>query len=890
MGGVRVILLPVYFKPSKITTMKQLIFLVLFLFSMSAFAQNVGINDDGSSPDASALLDVNSTAGDKGFLMPRLTEAQRNLIASPATGLIIYQTDNVPGFYHYNGANWVKLSNERITYATVAEAEAATGIDNDLCYVVETETHYRYEASGSGNTDDNEYVLSTGDGGNTRWVGIAGRFNLGDISLQDIIHLDASGGSATITDLNKIYYITTPATPSAATITIPDANAGNEGWYLRLFKEGGQGLINVQTTSGQSIDGDNPAIIRLTGNGMFIKSDNSTQWLLIEDSRLYQPSVITTTVDYNAATDDWSFDYLQANTSSSDITVTLPASITHAPDGQSKFFFNVGSNRVFFNTNGNSIDGSSSTRIIAPEGYIELQKVDGSLKIIREKNISIKKCADDISNLVCWLDASQLSGTDGSSLATWADSYGSVDFTAAGVNQPTLYTNVQNGKNIVRFDGSNDVMSAGDVEVHDNTRGLTIVAVVKPTGSGRRTIIGKYNTAGDNREYAFGNGDSYLFEAGDWNGATYTTVAMQLNSFQIVEYIWEPGGVLQVYINGVLHARTTTNINDIYNGTANLKIGCPDYTYAGYWMGDIAEVAIYSDAVASSEREYLRQNLAVKWDIDEVIISGSGGGNYWTRDDNTNTISPDVDNDNIDIGTGEYAGGAATIDTVRVSTMLNNAALSSSPGNAQAGSMYYDTNVNKLKVYNGSAWEALSTGTESDPVYSAAPASGITTTNINNWNNGVRLYSSGTGTSVSFPSLSIGQTVMIYARYNNGATSTRPYLRVNGSATNSDYYSLCENYYMFGNSSSPTVYQINGTSPGMELNPNGDCKISDMELKITRTQTGTMINGWVYNDSRSYARFAGIYNNTTAPSYIQIVNGNASYTALSVTYKVYILP
>lgn len=682
--------------------MKQLIFIIALFFSVSVFAQNVGINDDGSSPDASALLDVNSTEGNKGMLMPRLTQAQRNAISTPATGLIIYQTDNVPGFYYYNSANWVKLSNERITYATVAEAEAATGIDNDLCYVVQTETHYRYEASGSGNTDDNEYVLSTGDGGNTRWVGVSGRFNLGDISLQDIIHLDASSGSATITDMNKIYYITTPATPSAATITIPDANAENEGWYLRLFKEGGQGLINVQTTSGQNIDGDNPAIIRLTGNGMFIKSDNSTQWLLIEDSRLYQPNVITTTVDYNAATDDWSFDYLQANTSSSDITVTLPASISHAPDGQSKFFFNVGSNRLYIDPNGNAVDGLSDKRVIAPNGYIELQKVDGSLKIIREKNLAIKKCPDDIANLECWLDASVLSGTDGSSVATWADSYGSVDFTAAGVNQPTLQTNEQNGKNVVRFDGINDFMNAGDVEVHNNSRGLTVVAVVNPLQSGRRAILAKYNTIGNNRQFDFGNADNYIFETGDWSDATNTYASMHLNAYQIVEYVWEPGNPLEIYVNGVLQAVTPMAVNDIYDGTANLMLGCADYTYVGFWSGDIAEVAIYSDEVSDTERELLRQNLAVKWDIDEVLISGTGGGNYWTRDDNTNTISPDVDNDNIDIGSGTFTGGTMTIND-----LLNAPASSAAPASPQAGSIYYDTDDNKLKVYNGTIWENL---------------------------------------------------------------------------------------------------------------------------------------------------------------------------------------
>jgi hypothetical protein len=53
---------------------------------------NVGIGT--TSPDNSALLDINSTA--KGILLPRMTQAQRNAIPSPASGLMIYQTDNTP--------------------------------------------------------------------------------------------------------------------------------------------------------------------------------------------------------------------------------------------------------------------------------------------------------------------------------------------------------------------------------------------------------------------------------------------------------------------------------------------------------------------------------------------------------------------------------------------------------------------------------------------------------------------------------------------------------------------------------------------------------------------------------------------------------------------------
>ena len=33
-----------------------------------------------------------------------MSEAQRNLIASPATGLLVYQTDGASGFYFFDGS------------------------------------------------------------------------------------------------------------------------------------------------------------------------------------------------------------------------------------------------------------------------------------------------------------------------------------------------------------------------------------------------------------------------------------------------------------------------------------------------------------------------------------------------------------------------------------------------------------------------------------------------------------------------------------------------------------------------------------------------------------------------------------------------------------------
>ncbi len=86
--------------------MRKFYFLVLssLFVATSLMAQNVGINSDGSTPNASAMLDVKST--NSGILIPRMTETQRDAIASPATGLLVYQTNETPGFYYYSGTAW----------------------------------------------------------------------------------------------------------------------------------------------------------------------------------------------------------------------------------------------------------------------------------------------------------------------------------------------------------------------------------------------------------------------------------------------------------------------------------------------------------------------------------------------------------------------------------------------------------------------------------------------------------------------------------------------------------------------------------------------------------------------------------------------------------------
>ena len=86
--------------------------LLLLHFGLSALmlsAQSIGVGT--TTPNSSALLDVSST--DKGLLIPRMTAAQRIAIASPAKGLLVYQTQAPEGFYYNNGTgaspSWIML-------------------------------------------------------------------------------------------------------------------------------------------------------------------------------------------------------------------------------------------------------------------------------------------------------------------------------------------------------------------------------------------------------------------------------------------------------------------------------------------------------------------------------------------------------------------------------------------------------------------------------------------------------------------------------------------------------------------------------------------------------------------------------------------------------------
>lgn len=156
------------------------LFILVLLCSTFTFAQ-VGVNIPANTAvNSSAAFEIQSGSSPKGMLVPRMTTADRLSIATPADGLIVYDTD-LKSFYYYKSAitgppaipaTWNRLNSEasgRLNFkrikstdvlATVLAEEKAAG--GGTKYLLNTNTYY--EINGTINVDlpialNNAYVV-----------------------------------------------------------------------------------------------------------------------------------------------------------------------------------------------------------------------------------------------------------------------------------------------------------------------------------------------------------------------------------------------------------------------------------------------------------------------------------------------------------------------------------------------------------------------------------------------------------------------------------------------------------------------------------------------------------------------------------------------------------
>lgn len=192
--------------------------LFFILITTNMFAQ-VGIGT--TSPSASSILDITSTT--QGLLAPRMTTAQKIAIASPANGLMVYDTDlKLFSYYDLPATTWINSAQGRSKFkrikstdvlATVLAAEKTAG--GNTKYLLDSQT--LYEINGTINVDlpielnnayvvgldssDDKLIKATGDlfvgttGGSIRVITLTATtgkvFNISGGGTQSLVFRDA---------------------------------------------------------------------------------------------------------------------------------------------------------------------------------------------------------------------------------------------------------------------------------------------------------------------------------------------------------------------------------------------------------------------------------------------------------------------------------------------------------------------------------------------------------------------------------------------------------------------------------------------------------------------------------------------------------------------------
>ncbi len=225
-----------------------------------------------------------------------------------------------------------------------------------------------------------------------------------------------------------------------------------------------------------------------------------------------------------------------------------------------------------------------------------------------------------ISGIQLWLDSSDsgtlfqdTSGTipvvnEGDPVGLWRDKSGNAKHAtqSTNANRPLFKTSVQNSKNVLRFDGSNDGMAGSDTGFSTTTS--TVFVICKSAIAGI-----------DNYPFMFGtDAATQLVGLTTYNNQMQITqygastfVAFTTNAWNII-YFTKSSNNWTMNLNGT-SASTTMTTSTVLSG--NYGIGFNKSGNRAFFNGDIAEVILYNSVLSTSQIQQVQAYLNQKWGI-----------------------------------------------------------------------------------------------------------------------------------------------------------------------------------------------------------------------------------------------------------------------------------
>jgi len=267
-----------------------------------------------------------------------------------------------------------------------------------------------------------------------------------------------------------------------------------------------------------------------------------------------------------------------------------------------------------------TIVGVGTTQIVANQAgdadyYNAATPVSQTLRVIAAGSLP-----PVINGLVCWFDASQLTGNNGDPVSIWTDLVASKNATTDNAS-PTLTTGALNGHNVVTFNGStqNLKVAAGDSPI-SGKRQFTFAVVFRPHAAGA-SGANWYNNSGlvDAEQPGSTQDWGLAWNANSQVGAgignpdrTLYSAAQPLNTGHVVIYSWDGtnGGAVRLSVDGT--TSTTATGATAARNSYQILFGRGSGTN-NYFSGDIAEIIGYDTALSPADEAAMTTYLTNKY-------------------------------------------------------------------------------------------------------------------------------------------------------------------------------------------------------------------------------------------------------------------------------------
>jgi len=226
----------------------------------------------------------------------------------------------------------------------------------------------------------------------------------------------------------------------------------------------------------------------------------------------------------------------------------------------------------------------------------------------------------DLTNCKIWLDASTLTGADGSAVSTWNDlsGFGSDVYQLDATYQPTLAAAALNGKNVLRSAAGKFMFRAdtlfgagfGQPNTYPQPNTLIALAKIPAAARGGNSVIFGSSPSGVQHILIDGNGSPLVF-AGSGSQAGGPNV--NDGNWHIIVMIFDVSSC-SYYLDGYLVATGATQVQ----GAGAMKgIGVGSDGTGGSQIGaaDIAELIMCNDRLSPQKVLETTQALAKKWGI-----------------------------------------------------------------------------------------------------------------------------------------------------------------------------------------------------------------------------------------------------------------------------------